>query len=115
MSPRPNRLVPVRGILLMGPGGKLIFYRSSDGKVLLGIKLEKETVWLSQKQMALLFGKDADTIGLQIRNAFKEKEFDEQETSEESSVVQKEGRRSVRRVVHFYTHLLGQPSSEALS
>lgn len=75
------------------PGGKLIFYRSPDGKVLLDIKLEKETVWLSQKQMALLFGKDADTIGLHIRNAFKEKELDEQATTEESSVVQQESTR----------------------
>ncbi len=95
--------MPVGGHPTDGPpSGKLIFYRSPDGKVLIDIKLEKETVWLSQKQMALLFGKDADTIGLHIRNAFKEKELDEQATTEESSVVQKEGRRSVRRAVRFY-------------
>ena len=66
------------------------------------MQLEKETIWLTQKQMGLLFGKDSDTIGLHIRNIYKEGELEESATAEDSSVVQQEGRRKVARKVRFY-------------
>ncbi|WP_245893117.1 virulence RhuM family protein [Parapedobacter indicus] len=49
-----------------------------------------------------LFGKDTDTIGLHLRNIFKEKELEEKSTTEKSSVVQTEGKRQIRRNVKFY-------------
>ena len=49
-----------------------------------------------------LFGKDSDTIGLHIRNIYKEGELEESATPEDSSVVQQEGRRKVARKVRFY-------------
>ena len=52
--------------------------------------------------MADLFGKDTDTIGLHIRNIFKEKELDDGPTTEESSVVQVESGRRVHRNIRFY-------------
>jgi hypothetical protein len=70
--------------------------------VQLDAQLEKETIWLSQKQMGQLFGKNTDTIGLHIRNAFSEGELEEEATTEESSVVQQEGNRKVQRKVRFY-------------
>lgn len=76
---------------------KVIIYQSSDGEASLEVRLEQETVWLSQKQMAELLDKDTDTIGLHIRNIYKEGELDQKATTEESSVVQKEGGRDVRR------------------
>jgi prophage maintenance system killer protein len=82
--------------------GEIILYQTADGTVELDVRLERETIWLNQKQMALLFDKDTDTIGLHIRNAYKEGELEESATTEESSVVQKEGGRSVRRPVRFY-------------
>jgi hypothetical protein len=84
------------------PGGEVAIYRSPDGAIHLDVKLDKDTVWLSQRQMAVLFGKNSDTIGLHIRNAFREGELDERATTEESSVVQKEGKRSVRRIIRSY-------------
>lgn len=69
----------------------MVFYRSPDGKVALDVTLSEDTVWLNQKQMSLLFGKNTDTIGLHIRNVFKEGELKERATTEESSVVQWEG------------------------
>ena len=62
---------------------------------------ENETVWLTQKEMALLFGVSTDNIALHIKNIIKEKELDSS-TAEESSVVQKEGERLVNRVVKLY-------------
>lgn len=52
--------------------------------------------------MADLFGKDTDTIGLHIRNIYKEDDLERQGTAEESSVVQEEAGRRVRRRVRFY-------------
>jgi prophage maintenance system killer protein len=80
----------------------VIFYRSDDGAVQLDVQLERETVWLNQRQMAELFDKDTDTIGLHVRNIYNEGELPRIGTTEESSVVQNEGGRKVRRQVSFY-------------
>ena len=59
---------------------EIIIYRASEGPEL-KVKMAGETVWLSQKQMAELFEKNVDTIGLHIRNIYREKELGEVETS----------------------------------
>ena len=66
------------------------------------VRLEQESLWLSQREMSLLFDKDTDTIGLHLRNIYQEGELDEEATTEESSVVQTEGNRQVRRKVRLY-------------
>ncbi|GAB4130490.1 MAG: RhuM family protein [Raineya sp.] len=66
------------------------------------VRLIQETVWLSQKQMAELFEKDSDTIGLHLKNIFNEAELEEKSTTEYFSVVQKEGKRNVKRKIKFY-------------
>lgn len=81
---------------------KVLIYQSADGEASLDVRLEKETVWLSQKQMAELLDKDTDTIGLHIRNIYKEGELEPEATTEESSVVQNEGNRKVQRRLKFY-------------
>jgi len=80
----------------------IVLYKSKDGTVKLDVQVEKGTVWLTQKLMARLFEKDSDTIGLHIRNTFAEGELEELATTEESSVVQQEGNRSVTRNIRFY-------------
>jgi len=84
------------------PGGRVVLYKAADGGPALDVRLDKETVWLSQRRMAELFGKDTDTIGLHIRNIFREGELKEKATTEESSVVRDEGGRTVRRTVGIY-------------
>lgn len=59
------------------------------------------TVWLTQKQLSLLFNVSTDNIGLHIKNIFAENELDDS-TTEKSSVVQKEGNRNIRRNVSLY-------------
>jgi len=66
------------------------------------VKLDKGTVWLSQKEIAILFDKDSDTIGLHLQNIYKTEELTKSSTTEKSSVVQKEGNREVRRTINFY-------------
>ena len=80
----------------------VIIYQSPDGTASLEVRLDHETVWLTQKQMAELFGRNSDTIGLHIRNAYKEGELAEEGTAEESSVVQNEGLRQIHRKIRFY-------------
>lgn len=77
-------------------------YKTPDGKTSIEVKLEKETVWLSQKQMAELFDKDSDTIGLHLRNIYKSEELEEISTTEKYSVVRQEGKRNVKRQIKFY-------------
>jgi prophage maintenance system killer protein len=81
---------------------KVVIYQSADGEASLDVRLEQETVWLNQKQMAELLDKDTDTIGLHIRNIYKEGELEPDATTEKSSVVQNEGSRKVRRTLKFY-------------
>jgi prophage maintenance system killer protein len=80
----------------------IIIYQSPDGAASLEVRLDHETVWLTQKQMAELFGKNTDTIGLHIRNAYKEGELSVEGTTEQSSVVQIEGLRQIRRTINYY-------------
>lgn len=77
-------------------------YRTNDSDIELTIAFENETVWLSQKQMSELFEKDTDTIGLHLRNIYKEGELDEISTTEFFSVVQQEGKRKIERRIRHY-------------
>ena len=61
----------------MNENNQLVLFKSKDGQVSLPVTLERETVWLSQRQMADLFGKDRTVIGRHIRNAIEEGEVDE--------------------------------------
>ena len=81
---------------------KIEIYRTDDFEIEVKVQTEKDTVWLSQKQMAELFDKDSDTIGLHLKNIFEEEELNEQSTTEYFSVVQKEGKRSVKRKIKHY-------------
>ncbi len=77
-------------------------YQSQDGQTEVQVRFENETVWLSQKQMAQLFDMDTDTVGLHLKNIYKSGELDEVSTTEESSVVQLEGKRTVKRNMKLY-------------
>jgi hypothetical protein len=77
-------------------------FQAEGGKTEIQVVVKSETVWLSQKQMADLFEKDSDTIGLHLRNIFKSGELIEKVTTEKSSVVQKEGKRNVTRTLKLY-------------
>ena len=68
---------------------EVTIFQLEDGKTEIQVKLENDTVWLSQKQMAELFDKDSDSIGLHLKNIFETGELEETATTEEFSVVQK--------------------------
>ena len=68
MEPQLNEVNPIPNIQI---------YMSDDGTTRLEVKLENDTVWLTQSQMALLFQKDQSVIARHIKNIFKEGELDE--------------------------------------
>ena len=83
---------------------EIILYQSTELAEHIEVRVDEkaETIWLTQKQMAMLFDKDTDTIGLHLKNIFIEQELDENSTTEFFSVVQKEGNRNVKRSVKYY-------------
>ena len=80
----------------------LILYTSEDGKSRIQLRADGQTVWLTQAEMAELFDVTADNIGLHLKNIFADKELEPERTTEDSSVVQREGAREVRRPVTLY-------------
>ncbi len=55
--------------------GEILIYDNKSGGIEIHVRFEKETLWLSQKQMAEMFERDSDTIGLHIKNIFSENEL----------------------------------------
>lgn len=77
-------------------------YRSQDGSIQLNVKLENDTVWLTQSQMAELFGVDRTSIVRHIRNIYKSEELDQNSTCAKNAQVRKEGHRSILREIPYY-------------
>ena len=82
--------------------GSLRLYRDADGHVEVQVRLEHDTLWLSQRQMSALFDKDPDTIGLHLRNIYREGELSEAATTEDSSVVQVDGNKRIAAVLFLW-------------
>ena len=81
--------------------GEIILYQPDD-KIRLEVRMEAETVWLTQAQMAEHFGCSVDNIELHLKNIFEEGEVDKNATTEEISVVRQEGNRQVtRKILHY--------------
>ena len=84
-----------------GDGMKdVVIYQTDHGSI--NVTVEQDNVWLSQKQMSLLFDTSPDNIGLHLKRIYSEGELDEMATTEDSSVVQREGRRHVTRQIKHY-------------
>ncbi|MGN0722782.1 MAG: RhuM family protein, partial [Treponema sp.] len=79
-----------------------ILYKADEEDVKVNALLKDESIWLTQKSMAELFDCSTDNIGLHLKNVFEAGELEKNRTTEEISVVQKEGTRSVKRNVTFY-------------
>lgn len=74
-------------------GSSIVLYTTDDGSTQLEVKLEMDTVWLTQSQMAVLFGRDRTVITRHIRNIFKEGELEESLVCAKNAQPKKYGRR----------------------
>lgn len=80
--------------------GEIIIYEVEESTV--EVRLDHDTVWLTQRQMAELFDTSADNISLHLKNIFTDKELEKKATTEDFSAVQNEGKRQVRRTLTHY-------------
>ena len=81
---------------------EILIYQNQDGKIKVDVRLEEETVWLTQEQMATLFGKGRSTITEHIRNVYEEGELEQDPTCRNFRQVRQEGVRTVERDIEHY-------------
>lgn len=81
---------------------QIIIYRAETGEVKIDVRFDGETVWLTQKLLAKLFGVTIPTVNEHIKNIYKEGELKESSTIRKFLIVQKEGIREVERETDFY-------------
>ncbi len=98
----PTQHTQPHGLKRIPPGGEVLIYKTENGKSKVDIRLVNETLWMTQADMAQLFQCSADNISLHLKNIYEEGELTQEATTEEFSVVRKEGSREVRRKVMFY-------------
>ena len=82
--------------------GEILFYQREDGSAQIDVRLEEDTVWLTQQLMAELFNTSKQNISLHIQNIFEEGELIPDSTVKKFLTVQKEGTRGVRRQLDYY-------------
>jgi hypothetical protein len=87
---------------LVAPKGEVLVYQAEDGLIRVDVRLEDETVWLTQALMADLFQTSTDNISLHLKNIYAESELNEVSTTEDYSVVRQEGQRQVKRKLKHY-------------
>lgn len=85
-----------------GPAGEVVFYRRDDGAPALEVRLEAETVWLSQQQIAELFQTSRTNVVEHLRNIYDEGELGEAATCRRFRQVRTEGSHQVTREIPFY-------------
>ena len=79
-----------------------LMYRSEDETVTINALIKDDTVWLTQKAMAELFGVESNTINYHLKEIYKSDELNETSTARKIRAVQQEGKRSVERELQFY-------------
>ena len=81
---------------------KIVIYQTNDGETSIDVRLEGETVWLSQSQLSELFNTDRTSILRHIKNIYKTEELDESTTCAFFAQVREEGSRVVTRQIPYY-------------
>ena len=86
----------------MKQNNQIAIYKSKTGQISMHLDIKRDTVWLTQKQMSILFNKDIKTISEHIGNVYQEKELERNSTIRKFQIVQQEGSRQIKRSVDHY-------------
>jgi hypothetical protein len=81
---------------------EILIYQTPGGATKIDVRLEGETIWLTQKQLAELFQTTVPNINMHIKNILEVGELDVDSTIKDFLIVQKEGKRSIKRTVDHY-------------
>ena len=90
-----------------GPGGEVAVYESGDGEVRIDVRFDRQTVWLTERQMAEVFDTTPENVLMHLRNVFAGGELGADATTKEFLAVRTEGRRRVRRHLKHTEHGAG--------
>src|SRR5690554_2274662 len=99
---RPVRRQRMSGDEPESPRSELILFRAEDAKTRIQVRLEGDSVWLTQRQMADLFDVSVPTVNEHLGTAYGEGEIEPERTIRKFRIVQTEGTRQVRRLVDHY-------------
>ena len=89
-------------ILPVADKNEIIVYQPEGGEFHIEVRVENETVWLTQAQMAELFATDRTSVNRHIRNIYQTQELDEKATCAKIAQVRVEGRRTIKRSQPYY-------------
>lgn len=89
--PKTSQKLPEQKVTGEYPENTIILYQDGNANITINVIYKNETFWLTQKAMAVLFECSSDNISLHLKSIYKEQELQESTTTEDSSVVQKEG------------------------
>ncbi len=81
---------------------QIVIYQTADGQTQIDVKMQEETVWLTQETMAKLFDTTVPNINMHIKNIYEDEELDKNRTIKDFLTVRKEGKRSVSRKLTYY-------------
>lgn len=84
------------------PGGRIVLYDAGGGQAQVEVRLDRETVWLTQRQMGQVFDTTPENVLMHLRKVFHDRELDAEATTKDFLVVRSEGRRQVRRRIRHY-------------
>ena len=82
--------------------GEILIYQTEDGHATIDVKLENNTIWLNQYQMADLFDTDSSSLTKHIKNIYSSGELSREATCAKIAQVQKEGSRTIKRDIEHY-------------
>jgi prophage maintenance system killer protein len=86
----------------MEQNNKIVIYQTDDGQTQIDVRMENETVWLTQAQMADLFQTDRTSIVRHVNNIYKSEELEREATCAKIAQVQIEGKRKVNRNIPYF-------------
>ena len=84
------------------PGGEVLVYEAPDGGVRVEVRLDRDTVWLTQRQMAELFETTPENVVMHLKNIYADGELEEPTTAKDFLAVRMEGKRQVQRQLKHY-------------
>ena len=102
MDSRKGEIGMTEKRIVANNGSSIVLYTTDDGNTQLEVKLDKDTVWLTQSQMAELFGIDRTSILRHIGNIYKLEELEEFSTCAKIAQVRIEGKRRIQREISYY-------------
>jgi hypothetical protein len=86
----------------MNKNGEILIYRTPKGNTKIDVQLQNETLWLNQKQIAELFQTTVPNVNMHVKNILEEGELEANPTIKDFLIVQKEGKRNVKRNIEHY-------------